>query len=104
VYISQFRVESPHNVYLGIAAGAGFPALAAYLLVVGGFAVSTLRAARRSTRPSVQWLQVTMVAAIAGHLVTDLFMTADLTTAWLAWLTMGMGLASVRFSSTSTRT
>ena len=51
-----------------------------------------LLAARRSTTSSTKALLVMLVAAIGGHLVSDAFMTADLTTAWLLWLLMGTGL------------
>ena len=34
-----------------------------------------------------------ILAALAGHLVTDAFMTADLVTSWLQWTLMGAGLA-----------
>ena len=33
-----------------------------------------------------------MLAAVAGHLVTDAFMTADVTGTWLFWVLMGAGL------------
>ena len=90
--LDVYRVESPHNVYLAIAAGAGFPALLAYLGVVAAFVVAVARAARRA---SDRWLScafVAILAAVAGHLVTDAFMTADVTGTWLFWVLMGAGL------------
>lgn len=92
--LDAFRVESPHNVYLGIAAGAGFPALVAYLGIVAGFAVALLRAARTATR-EVRVLLVAVLAAASGHLVTDAFMTAEVTGTWLFWVLMGAGLGLV---------
>ena len=46
----EYRIESPHNVYLGIAAGAGVPALAAYLALLAGFGVVLVRGAAGARR------------------------------------------------------
>ena len=92
--LNKFRIESPHNVYLAITAGTGFPALASYLTLVASFVVCVLRAARRAVSRVTKTILVMFVAAISGHLVTDVFMTADLTTAWLTWLLMGAGLSA----------
>ena len=105
LYFNQYRVESPHNVYLAISAGTGFPALASYLTIICSFAFYMLRVARRLPRSATKLLCVMIVAAVAGHLVTDLFMTADLTASWLMWLLMGAGLgvATSTLNSASTR-
>ncbi len=87
-FLDAYRVESPHNVFLGVAAGAGLPALAAYLAVIGAFgyaAVTALSAA--SVR--LRLLLVGVLAAAAGHLVTDFFLSPDLTGSWLFWMLMG---------------
>ena len=91
--LDAFRVESPHNVFLGIAAGSGIPALVAYLAVICGFSVSTIRALRGSAR-GVQLSLGAALAAVAGHLVTDAFMTADVTSTWLFWVAMGAVVAA----------
>lgn len=90
--LDAFRVESPHNVYLGIAAGAGFPALAAYIGIIAAFVVAVWRAARAGP-PELTIPLVAVLAAASGHLVTDAFMTADVTSTWLFWVLMGAGLA-----------
>jgi O-antigen ligase len=92
VVLDEYRIESPHDVYLAISAGTGVPALAAYVLLVASVVTAMLLAARRATTASTKALLVMLVAAIGGHLVSDAFMTADLTTAWLLWLLMGAGL------------
>lgn len=87
-----FRPESPHNVYVAIASGAGFPALAAYFSVLAGFFYLVVRALK-ATRS--EWRRIAlfaMLAAAAGHLVTDTFMTAEVTRSWLFWILMGTGL------------
>ena len=89
--LDAFRVESPHNVYLAIAAGSGIPALLAYIGIVAGFAVAVARAARRASTRAVRLALVAILAASAGHLVTDAFMTADVTSTWLFWVLMGAG-------------
>jgi O-antigen ligase len=95
---APYRVESPHDVYLAIAAGAGLPALAAYGILVGAVASALLRAARRAEREK-QVALFGLLAAMGGHVVTDSFMTADLTGSWLFWLLMGAGLAFARTES-----
>lgn len=99
-YLDAFRVESPHNVYLGIAAGAGFPALAAYAGIIAGFAYAVLRAARTARSKEVSVVLLSVFAAAVGHVVTDTFMTADITSTWLFWILMGAGIgfASTRSS------
>jgi O-antigen ligase len=81
-------VESPHNVFLGIAAGSGIPALIAYLAVIAGFVVVVVRGLGEVARDERLALAAAL-AAVAGHLVTDAFMTADVTSTWLFWLVIG---------------
>jgi O-antigen ligase len=92
--LDAFRVESPHNVYLGIAAGSGIPALLAYLVAVAGALVVLARAVRGASR-GVRVVLVAVVAAAAGHVVTDAFMTAEVTSAWLFWVLLGAALGSL---------
>ncbi len=89
---NPFRVESPHNVYLAMAAGAGFPALGAYLVVIASVAVSVARAFRTVTSDGRRLALAAVLAAMVGHLVTDTFMTAEVTSTWLFWVLMGAGL------------
>jgi O-antigen ligase len=90
--LDAFRVESPHDDYLAVAAGAGLPALVAYLGILAGLALVSVRAARAATR-ELRVVLVALLAAAAGHLVTDAFMTADVTSTWLFWVSMGAGVA-----------
>ena len=71
----------------------GFPALAFYLALIALVISSVLREARRSRDRSTRMLLLMLAAALAGHLVTDAFMTADLVASWLQWILMGAGLA-----------
>jgi putative inorganic carbon (hco3(-)) transporter len=86
--LDAFRVESPHEVYLGIAAGSGIPALAAYLAVIAGFFVVAFRGLGGAAR-DVRLALVAALAAVAGHLVTDAFMSAEVTSTWLFWVVLG---------------
>jgi hypothetical protein len=45
-YLSNFRPESAHNVYVSIAAAEGFAALGAYLTLIVACFTSILRAIR----------------------------------------------------------
>ena len=91
--LDAYRVESPHNVYLGIAAGSGIPALVAYLVALGGFAaviVRSLSTARRETR----LVLVAVLGGVVGHVVTDAFMSPEVTSTWLAWILLGASLGA----------
>lgn len=92
-YFARFRPESPHNVYVSIAAGAGFPALATYLVLVGAALTLILPRDGQDGRESI--LLAGLGVALAGHLVTDCFVTTDLSGSWLFWALMGAGLAAI---------
>jgi O-antigen ligase len=88
-----FRPESPHNVYLATAGGAGLPALAAYIAIVGAVIRRILRIVRTAVEPRLWLLGAVLLAAIVGHLVTDGFMTAETTGSVLFWTVLGAGAA-----------
>ena len=92
--LDAFRVESPHNVYLAIAAGSGIPALIAYLGILAGVLLTVARAARSADR-ELRVALVAVLAAAAGHIVTDAFMTAEVTSSWLFWVLLGAALGSI---------
>ena len=88
----QYRVESPHNVFLAMAAGAGIPAVLAYVWLLVAAAVLMARAIQRETTPCSAWPSWPSWAAMVGHVVTDSFTTADVTSSWLFWTLMGVGV------------
>ena len=89
--------ESPHNVYLALAAGSGIPALLAYLGLIA-CVMMRLRRAIRATVPGSRRgaLLIALLAAMVGHLVTDASMTAEVTSAWLFWVMLGAALGVTR--------
>jgi O-antigen ligase len=91
--MSSVRPESPHNVYLATAGGAGLPTLAAYIAIVGAVIGRILRVVRTAEEPRAWLIGAGLLAAIAGHLVTDGFMTAETTGSVLFWLVLGVGAA-----------
>ena len=94
---SAYRPESPHNVYLAIASGAGFPTLVVYMAFLGSFSYFVLKALK-GMRES-EWRRIALIAllaAVVGHAVTDMFMTAEVTGSWLFWLLMGAGVGLAR--------
>ena len=93
VLLSFFRPESPHNVYLAIAAGAGVPALFAYLAVVGAAAARATRATRSAADPRATVFAAACLAAVAGHLVTDMFLTAETSGSVSFWIVLGAAAA-----------
>jgi O-antigen ligase len=92
--LAAFRVESPHNVYLGIAAGSGLPALIAYLVAITGFVVACVRMLRVAP-PSLKIPVVAVLGGVAGHLVTNAFMSPEVTSTWLAWVLIGGSLGMI---------
>ncbi|MFM7719473.1 MAG: O-antigen ligase family protein, partial [Actinomycetota bacterium] len=88
------RAESPHDVLLAIAVAAGLPALALYLALVGVGLAGLLRGRRGDPDPVALPVAVALGLALVVHLVTDLFMTADLASMWFGWLLLGAGAAS----------
>ena len=102
-YFEQFRVESPHNQVLAIASGAGIPAAVAYLAVMVGLARVLWRRANRCTDPTERVAIVAVIAAGAGHLVSDSFMSAEVTGSWLFWTVAGGGIGIATIGTRPTR-
>lgn len=94
--LNRYRVESPHDVPLTIAATTGLPSLVAYGVFLGAAALHLARRARHSAERRVRILLAGALAGVVGHTVTGLFMTVELTGAWLSWVVLGaaLGLAS----------
>jgi O-antigen ligase len=92
-HIARYRPESPHNVYLALADGAGLPALAAYLTIVAAVGSGLIHALRTIQEPRAWLIAAVLLAAMCGHLVTDLFMTAETTGSVLFWTVLGIGAA-----------
>jgi O-antigen ligase len=92
-HMARFRPESPHNVYLAVADGAGLPALAAYLTIVAAVGGGLIYALRTIQEPRAWLIAAALLAAVCGHLVTDLFMTAETTGSILFWTVLGIGAA-----------
>jgi O-antigen ligase len=95
-YFDLFRVESPHNAFLGVAAGAGAPALMAYLAFLGAVLVALARSAAATVDRGTRLLLFAVLAALVGHVVTDQFMGPDVTGAWLAWCLAGAAVGTSR--------
>lgn len=93
---APYRLEGPHNVPLAIAVGAGLPALALYLAVVCVAVTAWLRQATERV------LRATVVAVVASHLVADMFVTADLSSAGIFWTILGAMVSTVQVSEDAT--
>lgn len=92
--MSRFRPESAHNVYLQIAAGAGLPALLAYLAIIVLSAARVLAGVRLAVLPRARIFGLACLAAIVAHLVTDAFVTAETSASVLFWIALGAGAAT----------
>lgn len=89
---SNYRPESPHNHFLAIAGGMGIPALIAYLGIVGTAVVRGVRGVRRAAAAAdsrTVIIGIAFLAVIAGHLVTDFFITAEVAGSVLFWIVLG---------------
>jgi O-antigen ligase len=88
--MARFRPESPHNVPIAIAAGAGLPALLAYLAIVMSALVAGWRRLRIGQSLTERLLIAALLAAALGHLTTDLFMTGEVAGSWTFWILLGV--------------
>jgi O-antigen ligase len=91
-FMRQFRPESPHDIYLAISSGLGIPALLAYLTVIAMALARAIRSVRRNAG-EIRVVGVALIGAIVGHLVSDAFMTAELTGSWLFWTLLGAAVS-----------
>ncbi len=96
-HYERFRVESPHNEVLAVASGAGIPAAIAYLSILVGVIYVLWHATRRTRDPAVRLALLAVTAAVLGHVVTNAFMSSEITGSWLFWILAGagVGIASV---------
>jgi O-antigen ligase len=92
--LSSYRPESPHNVYLAIAAGTGIPALLAYLSFLSGCVYVLVKALTSRLTGSRRPALLGLLAALSGHAVTDNFMTAEITSSWLFWVLAAAAVAA----------
>jgi O-antigen ligase len=82
------RPESPHNHYLAIASSTGVVALGLYVAIIGSVFYWVL-VRRGADNQAERALSYAVCGALVGHLITDMFMTAETTSSWLFWLLMG---------------
>jgi O-antigen ligase len=93
-YFEQFRVESPHDEVLAVASGAGIPAAIAYLSVLFGVIYVQCRPTRRRRDAAIGLALLAVTAAALGHVVTDAFMSSEVTGSWLFWILVGAGVGT----------
>jgi O-antigen ligase len=89
-YLANYRPESPHNVYLAYAAGAGIVAVMAYMVFLISSLAIVARGFWRSSPISYSLLGI--IVALAGHALTDVFMTLDVSVSWLFWALAGAAI------------
>jgi O-antigen ligase len=88
-YFDRFRVESPHDEVLSVAAGAGIPTALAYLAILGGIAVTLWRMLRRTKDLTLRLVMVSILSAGTGYFVTNSFNSAEIAGSWLFWTLLG---------------
>jgi putative inorganic carbon (HCO3(-)) transporter len=92
--LGRFRLESPHNELIGVAAEMGLLALLAYVLFLAACVRACVRRARGGDAAS-KYLALVVLATLAAHVVTNLFKTPDVTTSTVFWIMLGAGLAAM---------
>lgn len=90
-WFSRRRAESPHNLFITISAEAGFPSLAAFLLVTGTAVYLQATALRRSSHSTTRATLAAALAASTAFLFGASFMNPEVTTTWVFWLLLGAG-------------
>jgi len=93
-HLSKFRPESPHNVYIATASGSGLFALAALGLLILLIARSTVAESLHGDSPIGWPLSAGVAAVLAGHLVTEMFMTQETAGSLVFWVIAGAAVAS----------
>ncbi len=89
--------ESPHNALLSIGAGAGIPALLAYLAVLAAAVRHLLRGRRCGQARAVPALLM-----ITGYVVSSLFLTPEVSSTATFWIVLGAAGSAVRACNDST--
>jgi O-antigen ligase len=92
--LGRFRLESPHNEFLGIAAEMGLPALVAYVVFLLASAWVCIRHA--AVGGTARSMALVVLAVLTSHVAVNSFKTPDVTTSEIFWITMGAGLAAIR--------
>lgn len=94
-HLRRFRLESPHNEWIGIASESGIPAVIAYVVFLIRLAVDLARRAIGAGRDGGT-IALAALSILVVHVVTNAFKTPDTTTSTLFWVTVGSGLAASR--------
>lgn len=93
-YLDQFRVESPHNLFLATAAGSGLPAMVGLAAFFAGSARMLLhvdRQRRGGDGTGCPPLRAA-VGSLTAFLIAHQFMSTDLSSSWLIMLILGSGV------------
>ena len=102
-YLADFRPESPHNVYIATASGSGLFALAALGLLILLIGRSSLAGSMHGDAPGAWPLSAGVAAALAGHLVTEMFMTQETASSLVFWVIAGAAVACDHSQSATDR-
>jgi putative inorganic carbon (HCO3(-)) transporter len=87
--LARFRVESPHNVYLAVASGAGIPALLALLVLVASCYLLGARAAWGDTSRTSRFALSGLLGGATVILLTNGFMTGEPATSAIWFVILG---------------
>jgi len=87
-------VDKPHNLYLQIGINQGIIALIAFLVLVIGYIVDSIRLyALKATYPNKEIIGIAIMLSIIGYLGAGLFNDSVVSVAPVFWILLGTGLA-----------
>jgi O-antigen ligase len=101
--LAKFRAESPHNELIGLAAEVGVPAVVVYVVFLVMCAFIVVRGSRDAPNRVRKSIAFVVLAALATHVITTFFMTPEISTSALFWVTIGAGLAATQPVDASTQ-
>ena len=92
-HFRRFRLESPHNGWIGVAAESGIPALIALIAFMAAVASACAHSVSSGSTRS-RTIVLAVLAALAVHAITTSFKTPETSTSLLVWVVAGSGLAA----------
>ncbi|MGG1656219.1 O-antigen ligase family protein [Geobacillus sp. BMUD] len=90
-------VDKPHNMYIGMAFGAGIVALSALVVVMVGGAIQLLR----STRVRFNVYIAALCAALMAYVIQGMFNDSIIGTAVFFWVGLGVSIGFLRTTNKS---
>ncbi|MED0676158.1 O-antigen ligase family protein [Aneurinibacillus thermoaerophilus] len=89
-------VDKPHNMYLNLAYGAGFIALAAFLVLIVRYLWYGIRTFKERINTEESALFMSIFLGLCAYLVQGMFNDSIIGTAFIFWIFLGVGVSMLR--------